>query len=149
MVLLLVVVVIMFAYYIKSESTTPRVSLLVRQLTKKRREADTETPPNEGTDEGTAMLPTNSGDIDHSMETEAAPEPAPETTEEGRSLRGFLGALGMEEYADALEAEGVGSLDDLKLLTDESQLAELGKIPTATFGIVHALQSEFGRLWQA
>ena len=90
MILLLVVVVIMFAYYAKSESTTPKVGLLLRQLTKKRPKADTETPPTGGTDEGAAMLPSSSGDIDHSMEmtksvpaawspaSMAQPEPEPQ-----------------------------------------------------------------------
>ena len=43
------------------------------------------------------------------------------------SLREFLATLGIEEHADAMEAEGVSSLDGLKLLTEESQLEALGQ----------------------
>ena len=46
--------------------------------------------------------------------------------EEGcASLRQFLGIVGLEEHADAMEAEGVTCIDDLKLLTEERQLTEL------------------------
>ena len=46
----------------------------------------------------------------------------------GRSgLREFLGSLGMEEHADTMEAEGVSSLEDLKLVSDQSDLEALGK----------------------
>ena len=46
----------------------------------------------------------------------------------GRSgLREFLGRLGMAEHAETMAAEGVGSLEDLRLVTDQSDLEALGK----------------------
>ncbi len=42
-------------------------------------------------------------------------------------LREFLDSLGMEEHADTMESEGVSSLADLKLLSEQSDLEALGK----------------------
>jgi len=47
------------------------------------------------------------------------PTPAPD-------LKKFLSALNMEEHLDAMAAQGVSSLEDLKLVTEERQLTELG-----------------------
>ena len=55
----------------------------------------------------------------------------------GRSgLREFLGSLGMEEHADTMAAEGVSSLEDLKLVSDQSDLEALGK-PRHANNVVH------------
>ena len=55
----------------------------------------------------------------------------------GRSgLREFLGSLGMEEHADTMESEGVSSLEDLKVVSDQSDLEALGK-PRHANNVVH------------
>ena len=58
-------------------------------------------------------------------QVDAIENPTSETS--ALDLRGFLATLGMEEHAEHMAAEGVSSLDDLKLVTEESQLEALGK----------------------